>query len=69
VIKQTDQYQKFGRTVALKYEFKKSKKCDLNKKKSDFFPTLIISVTPVNEFIFAFLTELITHYLVVLCMM
>ena len=32
VIEQTDQFQKFGKTVVRKYEFKKSKKSGLNKK-------------------------------------
>jgi len=37
VIEQTDLFQKFGKTLVRKYEFKKkSKKSDLNKK-SDFF--------------------------------
>jgi len=35
VIEQTDQFQKLTKTLARKYEFKKSKKSDLNKK-SDF---------------------------------
>jgi len=35
VIEQTDQFQKFGKILAQKYEFKKSKKSNLNKK-SDF---------------------------------
>jgi len=32
VIEQTGQFQKFGKTYVQKYEFKKSKKSDLNKK-------------------------------------
>jgi len=33
VIEQTDQFQKFGKTLARKYEFKKkSKESDLNQK-------------------------------------
>jgi len=32
VIEQTDQFQKFGKTLARKYEFKNYKKSDLNKK-------------------------------------
>jgi len=32
VIEQTDQFQKYGKTSAQKYKFKKSKKSDLNKK-------------------------------------
>jgi len=34
VIEQTDDFQKFGKTLARKYEFKKIKKSDLNQ--SDF---------------------------------
>jgi len=31
VIEQTDQFQKFGKKLARKYELKKNKKSDLNK--------------------------------------
>jgi len=38
VIEQTDQFQKFGKTLARKYEFKKKKqKSDLNKKNLTFY--------------------------------
>jgi len=32
VIEQTNQFQNFGKNLAQKYEFKKCKKSDLNKK-------------------------------------
>jgi len=57
VIEQTDQFQKFGKTMARKYEFKKqSEKSDLNKKKLIFldlkihdFSNLFIRLCFISE--------------------
>jgi len=40
VIEQTDQFQKFGKTLARKYKLKKNQQIDLNKK------SLILIVIP-----------------------
>jgi len=52
VIEQTDQFQKFGKTLAQKYEFKKKiKKSDLNPKNLIFFIFLNHGFFPALEFV------------------